>query len=201
MIVIEPQQSLQYRHNQLLMSQIVSQFRLPPLKSPRAVQIASKSSLNHHQCLVMVQFHHNWSNLITIGDIQVRIVSAMSQIHHKWSKFNVNRLKLHCSSPNYHKLVSQVYKSSPQSAVIVAMMQIPLHIVSRCRIGATVCLTCTESIRHELKGILSSCPFHSVGAVNSYNSLTPRRLDFKKFQWPSFEWWEALVRMRTSCAP
>ena len=56
------------------------------------------------------------------------------------------------------------------------IMLTPSLLVSRCQIDAIECQNRIENTHHESKGILSSCPFHSVGAVNSYNNLTPRCL-------------------------
>ena len=55
-------------------------------------------------------------------------------------------------------------------------MLLPLPLVSRLNSMPQCVVPNAENTRHESKGILSSCPFHSVGAVNSYNNLTPRCL-------------------------
>ena len=108
------------------------------------------------------QITRQWSEMVQNS-------SSMCRIYHKSS-----RIALFVSKSFQIRLSSgRIVSNSSQ----IMLMSPPL--ASRRRIGAIVCLNCTENNRHEAKGIPSSCPFHSVGAVNSYKSLTPRCLDLR----------------------
>ena len=105
---------------------------------PNSRIFASINSIRHfivYQCLEMIQSHRNQiKSLLIVANCFVcfRIASVMLHVITIWSEIIANRLKLHCSSPNRLKFVTQASESSSQLASIVTHDVTDPPVVSRC---------------------------------------------------------------------
>lgn len=98
-------------------------------------------------------------NLITIdpnsSQIVFNCIANLQIVSNCLDRSPISR-KLHCLFPIHLQFIVQASDLSLQLSAIVAMILIPLPIVSRCRSDTIVCLNCIKNTVTNHKGILSS---------------------------------------------